>query len=349
MSRTAVIALDAMGGDRAPEMVIEGAEVARLRQPTVRFLVFGDETRLNALIAKFPNLANITTVRHSEDVVGADDRPATALRKGHHTSMRMAIEAVRDGEAIGVVSAGNTGALMAMAKIVLKSLPGIHRPAIASIFPTRRGETVVLDLGANVDCTEENLVQFAMMGEVFARTVLGVPKPTVGLLNIGTEEIKGNETVQAAARQLQAGRLPIEFHGFVEGNDITAGTVDVVVTDGFTGNVALKTAEGTARLYSEFLRSAFKQSIFSRIGYLLARSALSRLRDRVDPRRYNGGMFLGLNGITVKSHGGTDKLGFANAIGFAFDMATQGFNDKLVMELNQWHADRVAGAEAAVV
>lgn len=261
----------------------------------------------------------------------------------------MAIEAVRDGEAMGAVSAGNTAALMALAKIVLKALPGIHRPAIASIFPTRRGETVVLDLGANVECTAENLVQFAVMGEVFARTVLGVLKPTVGILNVGSEETKGNETVQAAAKQLQDSRLPIEFHGFIEGNDITAGTVDVVVTDGFTGNVALKTAEGTARLFSEFLRISFNQSILSRLGYLLARGALSKMRDRVDPRRYNGGMFLGLNGIAVKSHGGTDRLGFANAIGFAFDMATQGFNDKLVAELNAWHAVRVAGTKTAVV
>lgn len=338
-----------MGGDRAPEMVIEGAEAARMRQPSVRFLIFGDKARIAPLLDRFPKLAEITTVRHSEDKVGADDRPSVALRQGRRTSMRMAIEAVRDGEAMGAVSAGNTAALMALAKIVLKALPGIHRPAIASIFPTRRGETVVLDLGANVECTAENLVQFAVMGEVFARTVLGVLKPTVGILNVGSEETKGNETVQAAAKQLQDSRLPIEFHGFIEGNDITAGTVDVVVTDGFTGNVALKTAEGTARLFSEFLRISFNQSILSRLGYLLARGALSKMRDRVDPRRYNGGMFLGLNGIAVKSHGGTDRLGFANAIGFAFDMATQGFNDKLVAELNAWHAVRVAGTKTAVV
>lgn len=330
-------------------MVIEGAEAARMRYPSVRFLIFGDAARIEPLLARFPKLAKITTIRHSEDVVGPDDRPSVALRQGRRSSMRMAINAVRDGEAMGAVSAGNTGALMAMAKIVLKTLPGIHRPAIASIFPTRRGETVVLDLGANIECTVENLVQFAMMGEVFARTVLGVLKPTVGILNVGSEETKGNEIVQSAAKQLQGGRLPIEFYGFIEGDDITAGTVDVVVTDGFTGNVALKTAEGTARLFSEFLRISFKQSILSRLGYLLARGALSKMRDRVDPRRYNGGMFLGLNGIAVKSHGGTDRLGFANAIGFAFDMATQGFNDKLVAELNEWHADRVAETKAAVV
>ncbi|MEE8533068.1 MAG: phosphate acyltransferase PlsX [Alphaproteobacteria bacterium] len=345
MDRTVTIALDAMGGDRAPDVVIKGANVARVRHPAARFLLFGDESRLVRLLGRFPNLAQIAEVRHSEDVVGADDRPSVALRRGQHTSMRMAIDAVGSGEAMGVVSAGNTGALMAMAKMVLKTLPGIHRPAIASIFPTLHGETVVLDLGANVECTADNLTQFAVMGEVFARTVLGVVKPTVGLLNVGIEEIKGNETVRMAAKQLQQGHLPIDFHGFIEGDDITAGTVDVVVTDGFTGNVALKVAEGTSRLYSEFLRAAFKQSFLTRLGYVLARSALMAVRDRVDPRRYNGGMFLGVNGIAVKSHGATDMLGFANAIGVAFDMATQGFNDTVIAELNQWHAE----TKAAVV
>ncbi len=349
MDQSVTIALDAMGGDRAPDMVIKGANVARVRHPAVRFLIFGDERRIEPLLRQLPKLAQIVELRHSEDVVGADDRPSAALRQGRRTSMRMAIDAVGEGAAMGVVSAGNTGALMAMAKMVLKTLPGIHRPAIASVFPTRRGETVVLDLGANVDCTADNLTQFAVMGEVFSRTVLGVVKPTVGLLNVGIEEMKGNETVRSAAKLLQQGHLPIEFHGFIEGDDITAGTVDVVVTDGFTGNVALKAAEGTSRLYSEFLRAAFKQSLFSRLGYLLARSALATVRDRVDPRRYNGGMFLGLNGIAVKSHGATDMLGFANAIDVAFDMATQGFNDKVIAELNQWHADGVTGTKAAVV
>ena len=260
--------------------------------------------------------------------------------------MRLAIESVRDGAANGVVSAGNTGALMAMAKIVLKTLEGIHRPAMASMFPTIDGQTVMLDLGANVECTVENLVQFAVMGEVFARTVMGVVKPTVGLLNVGSEEFKGHETVRGAAKLLQEIDLPIIFHGFIEGDDITAGTVDVVVTDGFTGNVALKTAEGTARLYSRFLRAAFKETLLSRIGYMLARRALAKLRARLDPRRYNGAMFLGLNGVVVKSHGATDMLGFANAIDFAHDMVLQGFNDTVMSELNHWHEDQ---AETQVV
>ena len=264
MSEAVTIALDAMGGDRAPDVVIKGANVARVRHPDARFLLFGDETRLAALLQRYPKLAAVSTVRHSDTVVGASDKPSAALRQGRDSSMRHAIDAVRDGEAVGVVSAGNTGALMAMAMAVLKTLPGIHRPAIASIFPTQRGQTVMLDLGANIECTADNLVQFAVMGEVFARTVLGVVTPTVGLLNVGIEIVKGNDTVRNAAKLLQAGNLPITFHGFVEGDDITAGTVDVVVTDGFTGNVALKTAEGTARLCSQFLRTAFKQSLWSR-------------------------------------------------------------------------------------
>ncbi len=284
-----MIALDGMGGDHAPEMVVEGADVARVRYPNVRFVLFGIESRLRAQLARHRELAAVSTVRHADEVVGAEARPSVALRQGRQSSMRMAIEAVRDGNASGVVSAGNTGALMAISKVVLKTLPGIHRPAIAAIVPTLRGETVMLDLGANVECTANNLVQFAVMGEVFARTVLGVMKPTVGLLSVGIETTKGNRLVKGAAKMLRGGGLPIEFRGFIEGNDITAGTVDVVITDGFTGNIALKTAEGTARLYTKFLRAAFKQSPLSRLGFLLAKGALAALRDRVDPRRYNGG------------------------------------------------------------
>jgi glycerol-3-phosphate acyltransferase PlsX len=262
-------------------------------------------------------------------------KPSVALRAGRASSMRLAINAVQSGEAHGVVSAGNTGALMAMSKFVLKTLATIDRPAIASFFPTLRGESVMMDLGANVECTADNLVQFAVMGDAFARTVLGVHQPTIGILNVGSEELKGHEEVRAAAAILRAGPLAEQFHGFVEGNDITTGTTDVVVTDGFTGNVALKTAEGTARLYSEFLRGAFKSSFTARIGYVFARHALQKVRERTDPRRYNGAMFLGLNGIVVKSHGGTDAFGFANAIGVAIDMIANGINDRIRDELAQ--------------
>ena len=327
------IAIDAMGGDRAPAMVVKGADLALERHPEVRFLIFGAEEQVAPLLVKLPRLAEASTLHHTDEVVLDDAKPSQALRTARHSSMRLAVDAVADGRAAGVVSAGNTGALMAMSKFVLKTLPGIDRPAIASFFPTRRGESVLLDLGANVECDAENLVQFALMGDIFARTVLGLLQPTVGLLNVGSEDLKGNDAVRAAGARLRSGIIPVRFDGFVEGNDIPAGTVDVVVTDGFTGNVALKTAEGTAKLFSESLRAAFHHSLPARIGYLLARGALKKLAARIDPRRYNGAMFLGLAGIAVKSHGSTDAFGFANAIGVAVDMKVNGFLEKISSEL----------------
>ena len=318
-----------MGGDRAPDMVLKGASIALQRFPQIEFLLYGAEGRIRPLLAKLPRLAEHATIHHTDDVVTSDAKPSVALRTGRRSSMRLAIDAVADGQAHSVVSAGNTGALMAMAKFGLKTLPGIDRPAMASFFPTQRGESVMLDLGANVECDADNLVQFALMGDVFARTVLGLLQPTVGLLNVGAEDLKGNDAVRGAAARLRNADSPIHFHGFIEGNDIAAGTVDVVVTDGFTGNIAVKTAEGTARLFSDFTRSAFQYSFTARIGYLFARSALKKLRERLDPRRYNGAVFLGLEGIAVKSHGGSDALGFANAIGVAVDMKMNGFLDKI--------------------
>src|SRR5580704_2371377 len=309
-----------MGGDHAPAVVLRGADIALTRYPAARFLLFGDEAKVAPLLAKLPRLAKAATLHHTDEVVADDTKPSQALRAARRSSMRLAIEAVAEGRADGVVSAGNTGALMAMSKFVLKTLPGIDRPAIASFFPTRRGETVMLDLGANIECDAENLVQFALMGDVFARTVLGFVAPTVGLLNVGAEELKGNDAVREAGARLRSGMMPIRFHGFIEGDDIGAGTVDVIVTDGFTGNVALKTVEGTAKLFSEFLQSAFRHSLMARVGYLFARGSLNKLRTRFDPRRYNGAMFLGLDGIAVKSHGATDGFGFANAICVAIDM-----------------------------
>jgi glycerol-3-phosphate acyltransferase PlsX len=337
VSQRLTLALDAMGGDRAPEMVIAGAEMARVRFPGVDFLIFGDEKKIRPLLDRRRDLAQRTTLQHTDEVVKNEDKPSVALRAGRNSSMRLAIDAVKDGKAVGVVSAGNTGALMAMAKLALRMVPGINRPAIASFFPTERGESCMLDLGANVECDAENLVQFAIMGDMFARAVLGIPKPTIGLLNVGSEEMKGHDEVKKAAAILREGVVPIEFFGFVEGDDITAGTVDVVVTDGFTGNVALKTAEGTARLYTNFIRASLKSSVLARLGYLLSRAALRKVRERTDPRRYNGAVFLGLNGIAVKSHGGTDDLGFANAIGVAHDMSVHGFIDKVRAELEEIH------------
>jgi glycerol-3-phosphate acyltransferase PlsX len=343
------ISLDAMGGDKAPEVVIQGVQIARTRLPHVQFLLFGDQAKLEPLLDRMPDLRTCCEVRHTEHAVKGDDKPSQVLRSGRQTSMWLAVDAVARGEADGVVSAGNTGALMAISKFVLRMLPGISRPAIAGFFPTERGESVMLDLGANVECDANNLVEFAVMGEVFARIVLGIEQPLVGLLNVGSEELKGNDAVRSAAAILRSGSLPIRFHGFVEGNDIAHGTVDVVVSDGFTGNIALKSAEGLAKLYTRFLRDAFSSSWLARIGYLLARSALVKVKLRTDPRRYNGAMFLGLNGIAVKSHGGTDAVGFANAIAVAVELVTHGFNERIKRELERLKSAEDPRAQAAAI
>ncbi|MFI5021431.1 MAG: phosphate acyltransferase PlsX [Alphaproteobacteria bacterium] len=339
MIQSLTIALDAMGGDNAPKVVVRGVALARIRHPQVRYLLFGDERRVAPLIRRKPKLRKIISLVHTDKVVPGDMKPSLALRQGRGSSMWASIEAVHDGRAAAVVSAGNTGALMAMAKTILGTLPGIDRPAIAAYFPTLRGESVMLDLGANVECDANNLVQFAVMGEVFARTVLGLQQPTIGLLNVGEEPVKGRDAVKAASAILRDSRLPIRFEGFVEGDDIAAGSVDVVVTDGFTGNIALKTAEGTAHLLREFVRQAFKSSLLAKLGFVLARRALKKMHVRTDPRRYNGAMFLGLNGIAVKSHGSTDALGFANAIDVAIDLAAGGFNDRIKEEFGRLSAN----------
>jgi len=324
-----IVALDAMGGDLAPDMVVKGAAIAAQRFPQCDFFLFGAEQRIRPLLDRLPALAARSKIRHTDDVITGDAKPSTALRSGRNSSMRLALDAVAAGEAGCAISAGNTGALMAMAKFALKTLPGIDRPAIATFFPTTRGESVMLDLGANVECDAENLVQFALMGEVFARTVLGLARPSVALLNIGSEELKGNDAVRGAALRLKAPGSPINFHGYIEGDEIGAGVADVIVTDGFTGNIALKTAEGTVRLFMDFLRSAFRHSLLARLGYVFAKPALAKLRERLDVRRYNGAVFLGLDGIAVKSHGGTDEEGFAAAIGVGVDMCINGFLDKI--------------------
>lgn len=350
MSDGLTVALDAMGGDQAPDMVVRGADIALERSPELKFIFVGDETRIAPLVAKTKRLKHQSPeIVHTDKVISAEEKPSVALRKGKGSSMRLAIDLVSDGRADCVVSAGNTGALMAMSKLVLRPIRGIDRPAIAGFFPTRRGESAMLDLGANVVCDATNLVQFAIMGQIFVRTVLGLERPVVGILNVGSEEQKGHESVREAATILRSMTdMPFEFHGFVEGDDIPAGTVDVVVTDGFSGNIALKTAEGTSRLIGQFLRDAFRNSLLSKLGYLLARGAVGQLRQRMDPRRYNGAMFLGLNGIAVKSHGGTDALGFANAIGVAADMKRYGFLEKVREELTNGGLDRPEEQPTAV-
>lgn len=324
-----------MGGDDAPRIVLAGANIARRRHTDIRFMLHGDADRMQPILKRQRGLADFVELVHTDEMVQPEDKPSQVVRGGRNTSMWKAIQAVKDGEADGVVSAGNTGALLAMAMLQLRRLDGIDRPGIASFFPTLRGETVMLDLGANLSCDARNLVQFAVMGEVFARTLLGVSDPTVGLLNVGSEDTKGDDSRREAARMLREHQFSGEFVGFVEGDDIPAGAVDVVVTDGFTGNIALKTAEGTARLMSAFVREAFRNSLSAKIGYVFAKRSLDKLRGRTDPRRYNGAMFLGLNGVCVKSHGGTDAVGFATAIGLAVDMVKYGGNQSIAEHMTQ--------------
>jgi phosphate acyltransferase len=344
LSETYTLAIDAMGGDKAPGMVLDGLELVAERHPKARFLLFGDEVALTLGLAKLRRAKAVCTVRHAADVISNEMKAAQAVRL-RQSSMRLAIDAVSRGEAQGVVSAGNTGALLALGKIVLKSLPGIDRPAMAGIAPSARGDVVMLDLGANVHCDPRNLVEFAIMGDAFARSVLGLTAPTIGLLNVGVEEIKGDDTVREAAEILRASHIAPRFHGFVEGNDITAGTTDIVVTDGFTGNVALKTGEGALKLISDLLRQVFTRSIAAKIAYLIARPGLDRMREWLDPSRYNGAVMVGLNGVVVKSHGGTDARGFAHAVDVAMDMVVHHFNDRIREDLARIGLDKRGGGD----
>jgi glycerol-3-phosphate acyltransferase PlsX len=316
MSDTVRIALDAMGGDHGPAVVVAGAELALVRHPGTAFLFFGNSSLVAPLLDARPRLKSASRLIHTDIAVRMADKPSQALRYGRwKSSMWLAIDAVKRGEADMAVSGGNTGALMAMSKFNLKTLPGIERPAIAALWPTLRGESIVLDVGASIGADSEHLVDLALMGAATARILFGIDRPTVGLLNIGVEEAKGLEPVREAGRILREENLPdLDYLGFVEGDDIGRGKVDVVVTEGFAGNIALKTAEGTARQIGEYLKGAMSRSLGARIAYLFARSAFRQLRERMDPRRANGGVFLGLNGIVIKSHGGTDADGFAAAI-----------------------------------
>jgi glycerol-3-phosphate acyltransferase PlsX len=334
MSATHTLAVDAMGGDHAPRAVIEGLQIAAERYPAARFLLFGGQDELTKLLAANPRAAKVSTIRHTDQVVGPEMKIAQALRV-RNSSLRQAVDAVARGEAFGAISAGNTAAIMAIAKLVLKTVPGIDRPAIAAIGPSARGDIVMLDLGANLVCDSRNLVEFAIMGDAFARTVLGLPHPTLGLLNVGSEEQKGNESLRQAADMLKSCYLAAQFHGFVEGHDIAAGTTDVVVSDGFSGNIALKTGEGALRLMADLLRQVFSTDLPSKIGYLLARPGLERLREWLDPRRYNGAVMLGLNGVVVKSHGGTDAEGFAYAVAVAMDMVVHQLDARIHAGLAQ--------------
>ncbi len=318
------IALDAMGGDHGPCVVVPGAGIALERRPDVQFLVFGDETAIRPVLAAHPGLAARSRVFHTDVAVKMTDKPSQALRTGRRvSSMWQAIEAVKNGSADCVVSAGNTGALMAMAKFCLNTMAPINRPAIAAMWPTIRGESIVLDVGATIGGDARHLVHLAVMGAAMARIVFDIDCPTVGLLNVGTEEIKGVEEVKAASRVLREADLPhMRYQGFVEGDDLGRGAVDVFVTEGFTGNIALKTAEGTAWQVGRYLRDAMGYSLMSRIGFLFARKALTAVRNKMEPRA-RGGVFLGLDGVAIKAHGGADAESYAGAIELGFDMVRQ--------------------------
>ena len=299
----------------------------------------GDTTRIEPVLADHPALAAKARIIHTDVAIAMDAKPSQALRKGRYrSSMWLALEAVKDGRADAAVSAGNTGALMAMAKFCLKTLEGVDRPAIAAIWPTVEAECIVLDVGANVGADARQLVEFALMGAAMARALFGLETPSVGLLNIGVEEIKGLDQIREAASVLKEAPLPIRYHGFVEGDDVGQGVVDVVVTDGYTGNIALKTAEGTAKQIGQYLRAAMGRSLLARLGAVLAQGAFRALKEKLDPRQLNGGIFLGLNGIVVKSHGGTDATGFASAIDLAYDMASNGVVKRLASDVAGFHA-----------
>ena len=342
MAATITTALDVMGGDEGPAVVLPGAELALVQHPDMRFRLYGDEAVLAPQLEAYPRLKAVSIVEHCEISIQMDEKPSQALRHGRgRSSMWRAIEAVKTGDADFAVSAGNTGALMAMAKFCLRTAGGVERPAIAGLWPTLLDESVVLDLGASIGANAQALFDFAVMGAAMSRALSGKSRPRVGLLNIGVEEVKGLEEIRDAGQMLREAELAnLEYVGFVEGDDIGKGTVDVVVTEGFTGNIALKTAEGTAKQIAGYLRESMAMTLRARLGYLLARNAFARLRRKMDPRRVNGGVFLGLNGIVIKSHGTTDAAGFAAAIGLGHTAVRGGLFDKINQELSLLHARR---------
>lgn len=331
------IAIDAMGGDEGVRVMVAGAALALERHPHLRFLLIGNEAEIAEALRARPLLAAAAEIRHTDIVVGGADKPSQALRTGRGSSMALAVDAVKAGAAGAAVSAGNTGALMAMAKLSLRTMPGIDRPALAALLPSLgENDIVMLDLGANTECDARNLVQFAIMGAAYSRTILGIENPRVRLLNIGTEEMKGTDEIREASATLRAaGNLPLRFDGFIEGDKIASGEADVIVSDGFAGNIALKTAEGTARMVTEFLRRAFTSSLRSKAGFLLSKPALHLLRVHLDPNNHNGAVFLGLNGIVVKSHGSADDKGVANAIHVAARLLEDDVTRQIALSLDR--------------
>ena len=344
------IAIDAMGGDEGVRVMVSGAALARRRHDQFRFLLVGDEKRIKAALDNHPGMAGASEILHCEDVVGGDERPTQALRRAKTTSMGLAINAVKTGDAGAAVSGGNTGALMAMSKLALRTMPGIDRPALAALMPTLGdNDVIMLDLGANTECDARNLVQFAIMGAAYSRIVTGLEAPRVRLLNIGTEETKGKADLQDAAALLrEATGLSLAFEGFVEADKINRGEVDVVVTDGFSGNIALKAIEGSARFVTDLLRSAFTSSLRSKIGFLVSRPATELLKHHLDPNNHNGGVFLGLNGVVVKSHGSANTQGVANAVEVTARLLLENLTERITADLAELGEERLRdnGAQA---
>ena len=342
------IAVDAMGGDEGVRVMVEGAALARRRHDKFKFLLVGDGPRIEAALANHPGLTGASEILHCDDVVAGDEKPSRALRRAKTTSMGLAVNAVKKGDAGAAVSAGNTGALMAMSKMALRTMPGIDRPALAALLPTLgERDVVMLDLGANRECDARNLIQFAIMGAAYARIVNDTPRPSVRLLNIGTEDTKGTGELQQAAAVLKAATfLELDFAGFVEADKINRGTCDVIVTDGFSGNLALKAIEGAARFVTDLLKNAFASSLRSKIGFLVSRPATELLRHHLDPNNHNGAVFLGLNGVVVKSHGSASAKGVANAVEVAARLLEDDITDRIKHDLAELGEERLRGPKA---
>ncbi|NKB52015.1 MAG: phosphate acyltransferase PlsX [Rhizobiaceae bacterium] len=336
-AKTITIALDVMGGDAGPSVVLAGAEISRRRYPELRFILHGEADAVLPELEKYDRLKSESVFHPCEMSIAMDDKPSQALRHGRRVSgMWKALESVKSDEADVMISAGNTGALMAMSRFCLRMMPGIERPALAAVWPNLQGESIVLDVGATIGADAEALVDYALMGSAMARALFDLDRPRVGLLNIGVEEVKGLEEIRSAGARLREINLPgMDYRGFVEGDDLGRGGVDVVVTEGFTGNIALKSAEGTAKQVGAYLRDAMSRTLMAKIGYLFAKQAFNQLRVKMDPRKVNGAVFLGLNGVVIKSHGGTDAEGFASAIDVGHNMIRNGLQQKIANDLEE--------------
>ena len=333
------IAIDVMGSDRGPEDIIKASSISKTRYPAIEYTYFGDSKSISQYVKKYKNLIGSYQIMHTDQQVLPEDKPSLALRKRKNSSMGSALSFLKAKKVTALVSAGNTGALMAMSKLELRMLDGILRPAIAATFPHKKGEFVMLDLGANTECSQENLFQFAVMGSEYAKVVLGKENPKLAILNIGTEADKGKAYINEAANNLKKSYLSKNFMGYIEGNDIVNGFVDVVISDGFSGNIALKTAEGVATLCSNYIKNIFESSFFGKVSFLLLSKKLATLKDKLDPRKRNGALFLGLNGIVVKSHGGADALSFASAIDIAYEFAYEDIAKKIIGNISKQHIE----------